>query len=197
MANSIGHDSIITEYIDKLIPKDLSGLKILDYGCYKGYWGWYLRSNRRGIPKFIFGVDVDSTLIPIHDRIKLYDIFCLAKADDNNIPEMVLEYGEYDLTLLTETLEHMNKRQGERILKELLEISKHIIITTPKGFMKNEIECMPYLKHKSGWNLKDFTKLKLNYQMIHRYPRSLRLYSKIIKIVKNIRTHGEFIIVWK
>jgi len=196
-ANYIGHDLILTEYIDKLIPKNLDNLRILEYGCYKGFWGWFLRSNKTGKPKFLMGVDVDSRLLPIHDRLNLYDILCLANPDSYDLPDMVYQYGEYDLTLFCETIEHMNKIQGRKILEHLLEISRHMIITTPNGFMPNQVKDMLFLTHLSGWNIKDFAPYKLKHVVVKR-KRIIRLYLKLIELIKRKKTtHEEFLLLWK
>ena len=196
-ANYIGHDLILMKYIDKLIPNNLDNLRILEYGCYKGFWGWFLRSNKKGIPQFIFGVDADSRLVTLHMHLKLYDLFCVADYRSHDLPDMIYANAEYDLVLFTEVIEHMNKKQGRMILESLLNISKHIIISTPKGYMRNTVEDNPYLTHLSGWNIKDFAKYKLNHIVVKR-KRSTRLYLKFIKLIKRNKTvHEEFLILWK
>jgi 2-polyprenyl-3-methyl-5-hydroxy-6-metoxy-1,4-benzoquinol methylase len=196
-ANYIGHDLIITTYIDKLIPNNIDGLRILEYGCYKGFWCWFLRSNKKGTPQFIFGVDTDSRLLPLHAHLKLYDLFCITDYRSHDLPDMVYMNAEYDLVLFTEVIEHMNKKQGRMILEALLDISKHIIISTPRGYMRNTVEDNPYLTHLSGWDIKDFSKYGLNHIIVKR-KRIIRLYLKFVKLIRRNKTaHEEFLIVWK
>ena len=65
----------------------------------------------------------------------------------------------FDVVVLMEVIEHLNKRNGEKLLDELVRLARRkIIITTPNGFFaKLHLENgNPLQAHLSGWNIEDF-----------------------------------------
>jgi len=90
----------------------------------------------------------------IYNNIFIDDIF-------NVLPKL----GEYDVSILSDVLEHFTKEDGYRLLDELFKHSKDIIVATPNGFLKQGPQDNPNQEHLSGWELDDFKR----YNVVEKY----------------------------
>lgn len=84
--------------------------------------------------------------------------------------------GKYDLILLADVIEHMSKKDGYKLIKKLLRRCKHLLITTPIGFMKQEkfwVERNKFEAHLSGWKPEDFKPYK---------KARVKLYSQVMLV---------------
>ncbi len=149
--------SLITDWINKLQPK-----KVLDIGVGNGRYGFLCRDildtpfedhpNRiilegiEGYEKYI--TDIHRILYD-----KIYFGNCLQLIDEMK--------DDYDLILLIDVIEHMDKEDGMLFLQKLIKKSRNVIIGTPKGFTTqddvygNELE-----RHRSGWLPSDFKSIE-------------------------------------
>jgi len=113
---------------------------------------------------------------------------CLFQIKDFAIPicvnirqlEEVFVEGSFDVALMLDTIEHLEKREGEEALEIAEKIAKkYVIVFTPKNWDTNEANthnpaCWafsnPYNYHKSLWTEYDFT--KRGYDIVHNdtYP---------------------------
>lgn len=68
---------------------------------------------------------------------------------------------EYDVVLMLDIIEHMEKHEGVEVLEGVMEIAKKIILLTPIMWDDNnwsvELYNNPYQEHKSLWSADDFT----------------------------------------
>lgn len=104
------------------------------------------------------GVDTHKPSITISKRNKIHNRYIIG----NIIPlENLLPKKKFDAVIMLEVIEHMNKRTGKRLLKAIEKIAKKkIIIITTNGYTYQEsYDNNPYQEHKSGWTVKDFTKM--------------------------------------
>ncbi|MGQ4876435.1 MAG: class I SAM-dependent methyltransferase [Promethearchaeia archaeon] len=138
------------EFLDNQL-KDCNS--ILDLGCGRGS---ILALIKRGI--YTVGVDIYQEYIDlskkqgIHDDYFCYDIL---KIDE------IIEPKSFDCILLLDVIEHLNFKDGLKLLLKMEKIAKKkIIITTPNGFLpQKEYHGNPYQIHKSGWNTFIFKRL--------------------------------------
>lgn len=66
---------------------------------------------------------------------------------------------KYDLVLLIDIIEHVSEKDGIRLLKDCLKISKNVIVVTPKDIGVQEDEYgNEYMRHRHQWKKRDFTR---------------------------------------
>ena len=139
--------------IISLIPKDST---VLDLGCGRG--NPFIGSNF----SLLVGVDLFKKKfhMPEHDLVLYYDI--------KNIDSLVSE-NSFDTIVLIDTIEHLKKEEGIKLLKDCEKIGKKkVIVFTPNIWTENQEPTRnsemwsyknPYNLHKSLWKIKDFTDL--------------------------------------
>jgi hypothetical protein len=131
--------------------------RILDIGFGHGKWGflareytdvWYGRMlNYNGIRTIIDGIDIYSkynTPITreIYNTIYIGDVLAI-------LPNL----NAYDLIICCDMLEHLNKKQGERLLKWIRVKAFDAFITTPqKQSNQQAVYGNEHEKHLCGWN---------------------------------------------
>lgn len=133
---------------------------ILDVGCGFGRWGflgrevlevWNLRYNKKDWKIKIDAVEIFKDFItPVHRY--LYDEIIIG-----DIRKVAKDLKEYDLIIMSDIIEHLTKEDGLKIVDELLEKCKWMIIQTPLGFRKQpEVFGNKYEEHLSGYFPEDF-----------------------------------------
>lgn len=154
-------------HIIELIRKNNPKLKsVLDVGVGFGKNGYLLREyfDVREYKKFkprswklkITGVEIFPAYLSelqrkVYTKIIIGDIFKI-------LPKL----GKFEVTLLTDIIEHFPKDKGLELLDKLFQHTKSVIITTPLGFLPQAaIDSNPHEEHKSGWILNDFKKFKI------------------------------------
>jgi hypothetical protein len=100
--------------------------------------------------------------------LTVFDIrYAIAQGTERRITDTVDNLENYfapesvDFVQATEILEHMRKRQGERMLEKLKKIAKlGVLVTTPLAYQAQPIEAQgnPYQVHISGWLPQDLEK---------------------------------------
>lgn len=136
-----------------ILRKELKGVKsVLDVACGAS-------SPLGAIKKTFYSVGVDifkpsiikSKKARIHDEYKLGDVLQLTA---------FLKKKSFDAVVGLDIIEHLEKQQGYKLLKQMeLLAKKKVIILTPYGFtQQHPYDKNPYQIHKSGWYPSDFTK---------------------------------------
>ncbi|MBK9660527.1 MAG: hypothetical protein IPO68_11655, partial [Chitinophagaceae bacterium] len=148
--------------------------KVLDIGIGNGKYGFLCRealdTPHEEIPNRItvHGIEgFESYITDVHRLI--YDKIFIGNGVDilKDHPE------QYDLVLLIDVIEHLDKNTGMHFLERLLEISKNVIVTTPYGYVpQDDVFGNDFEVHRSGWVEKDFRNFegalikKIDYQII-------------------------------
>ncbi len=143
---------------------------ILDVGIGMGQYGFLLRTNLENINLFeIDGVharqrDKSEWNIRIDgiegypgyiNTVHQYAYTSLLIGDAMKILP-TLQAGTYDLVLAIDILEHFDKEQGGLFLKECQRVCKgHVLVSTPKEFIEQEVVANPLENHRSHWTEKD------------------------------------------
>jgi 2-polyprenyl-3-methyl-5-hydroxy-6-metoxy-1,4-benzoquinol methylase len=134
------------------IPKNVESL--VDVGCGRGIVGALMRIYRT--PSRLVGVDVFQDYIDFCKRYCFYDeLHCL----DLRQTPLPFQDGEFDVAACIETIEHLPRRSGERLLEELSRISDTVIVSTPSSFFrqpKSHVASNPFQAHISKWTVEDF-----------------------------------------
>jgi 2-polyprenyl-3-methyl-5-hydroxy-6-metoxy-1,4-benzoquinol methylase len=125
-------------------------LTILDIGC--GY-----NSNIQYCDsKYSIGVDNFIDYINKSKNKKIHNEYIQKDITELDFPEKFV-----DIVYCSEVIEHLNKEDGLRLIKNMEKWAKRkVIITTPNGFVEQEeYHNNPYQKHLSGWDYKNFISL--------------------------------------
>jgi len=121
---------------------------ILDVGCGKGEPMKFINRHR----KFhTMGVDIFEPYIEACKEQQIHDEYLLC-----NIQDLPFADKSFDIVLCMEVLEHLEKDDGEKLLKDMERIARRqVILTTPVGFSEQDefllSENNPFQVHKSGW----------------------------------------------
>ncbi|GLR14238.1 hypothetical protein GCM10007907_30280 [Chitinimonas prasina] len=66
---------------------------------------------------------------------------------------------QYELVMAIDILEHFDMPTGERFLAELKRVaSGHVLVSTPKSFIHQEVEANPLENHRSLWTADDLAR---------------------------------------
>lgn len=144
----------LESFVMRLIPKDRK-ISVIDIGCGKGIWGYLLCASRENMT-YLCSIDITPTYLKfvkernVYDDLVLCDCTCLPFRDRS-----------FDLVLLSEVLEHLEKKEGYAVLEQLERIARQlIIITVPQGLLKQEgVGGIDAEKHRSAWYANEFKKL--------------------------------------
>ncbi|HEY3215263.1 MAG TPA: class I SAM-dependent methyltransferase [Candidatus Eisenbacteria bacterium] len=120
---------------------------LLDVGAGYGKYGCLAREYAN--PTRVDGVDAVLPRFPVYDHFTLVDLREL----DGGLP---LEAPRYDLALLVDVIEHLEKEEGHRLLAVLLRRARRVLVATPWGFRAQEVTGSPFETHRSGWFPWDF-----------------------------------------
>lgn len=168
-------------------PLPLPEFSILDVGMGFGKWGFLVRDTfevmagqnfRKADWKInMTGVEVfDKCITPIQKE--LYN-----KIIKKDIFDTFKELGKYDLIIMGDVIEHIEKPKAYELLDELFKHTENILVSTPLGFMpqgawadnKNET-------HLSGWGVADFKR----YNVVEYKILKDELYTDILKNIPNV-----------
>jgi len=135
---------------------------ILDVGGYEGIWLWIFEAKRKVL------VDICQEAVERWAAIHLTEFYV-----DNgaNIGSLFKE-NEFDIVLLLDVLEHMEKEDGHAALVAAEKIAKYqVIITGPDGWLRYDetteayrhtmdlgLPCLEAARHKSAWTSDFFRK---------------------------------------
>jgi ubiquinone/menaquinone biosynthesis C-methylase UbiE len=136
------------------IPKDVESL--IDVGCGRGIVGAMTRIYRN--PKRLVGVDIFQDYIDFCKKYSIYDE--LHRLDLRQTP-LPFQNNEFTVATCIETIEHLPKKHGEKLLEELHRIADTVIVSTPSAYFKqpkSHVKRNPFQAHVSKWTVEDFKK---------------------------------------
>ena len=140
------------------IPKDVESL--IDVGCGRGIVGAMTRIYRT--PERLVGVDIFQDYIDFCKKYNIYDE--LHRLDLRRTP-LPFQDNEFTVATCVETIEHLPKRHGEKLLEELHRIAETIIVSTPTVYFRqptSHVKNNPFQAHVSKWTVEDFKKRGYN-----------------------------------
>ena len=136
---------------------------ILDVGTGFGKYGFLAREyleiwgeDKKDFGKFDIRIDgvegFEDYITPCHryiyDNIYLEDILAFAKKQDF----------KYDVVLMIDVLEHIEKKDGRVLLKTLTEKNRNLVIATPSKFYEQEASFSNPLEiHRSFWTREELS----------------------------------------
>jgi len=119
---------------------------VLDVGC-----GW--NSPLARIPKRFSstGVDLFQPSLTISKKRKIHDRYVRL-----DVRQLATGFAprSFDAVLASDVLEHLTKKEGEKLLASMEKIArKRVIVFTPNGFIPQEVyEDNVLQRHQSGWS---------------------------------------------
>jgi len=139
------------------------GMKsLIDLGCSKGIIGALCRIYRK--PTRLLGLDIYEPYLEFCKRFNFYDEYLHWNLKEFPLP---FKTKEFDVATCIEVLEHLPKKSGANLIRELDRIAKYIIISTPNMlYEQSEFDQNPHQQHISLWSGKDFRNLGYKVQGI-------------------------------
>lgn len=146
------HPLFLHPFISFFTP-DLKNKIVLDVGCGRGLNGSIIRATRDWSGATIIGMDINKAALEFCDSFNIYD-----KLVNIELPKLPFKDKSIDFLLCTEVIEHLKKKDGQKLLKEIDRVCcGRAIVSTPNLFfdtMEGEVED----EHKSVWKPSDFRK---------------------------------------
>ena len=149
------------------------------------------------------GLSLKSKFIPAQIRVGV-DIFeDYFNHIESNVPYVVIKWDvrklreifiskSFDLVLVLDIIEHLEKAESLNLLKQCEEIArKAVIVETPRGFIPQNIDILGYgghefQTHRSGWEVSELNKLGYR-RIVRNYTMSnIKRHDKI-KVDSNIK----------
>jgi hypothetical protein len=110
----------------------------------------------------LVGVDIFQDYIDFCKKYNIYDE--LHRLDLRRTP-LPFQDNEFTVATCVETIEHLPKNHGEKLLEELHRIAETIIVSTPSVYFrqpKSHVKNNPFQAHISKWTVEDFKKRGYN-----------------------------------
>lgn len=147
---------------------DGSNRSLLDVGCGPGRPAGIIKRHR---PMFLAGTDIFVPYLQHCQQNHTHDE--LIRCDLRNLP---IREKSFDAALCKEVIEHLDKQEGDALIKKLEKIARQqVIITTPVGrYEQHEYDGNPFQEHKSA-----------------RKPADMRNYGFTVRGVGVRGMHGE------
>ena len=128
-----------------------NGEVVLDAGCGR-------KSNLRLVKKRLTTVGLDHYKPYLKESRKksLHDKYVLG-----DVRRMPFEDKSFDVVVSVEVLEHMPKKDGLKMLKEMERVARRIVLTTPNGFLPTypRVDDNPDEAHLCGWSVSELESL--------------------------------------
>ena len=191
----MSHSPIIDKAVLGLLDENLDNLRILDCGFGYGNWAFQIKS-KLGYEPYIVGLEIHRPYLERQSKFGLYD-----KLVGANVLDIPFDDDYFDVVLACEIIEHLEKKDGLKMINEIERVSKNlVIVTTPFGFMEQEeYDGNKYQIHKSSWYPSDFTRLgyEVNVLKTQSLTRSVMLFDDIRLKMFNLSKHLRKIIAYK
>lgn len=144
---------------------------ILDLGCGRGEFGDIF--NKEGKYQ-ITGVDIFGPYLKECRKKGRYSKLIRKDLKKINFPDK-----SFDLVVCLQTLEHLNKKDGQELMKKLEKLARKKVITSvPVGNCEQEqYDENKYQEHRSSWFPEDFSK------------RNYAIYGTGLKVVYGSKSH--------
>lgn len=134
--------------VSVLLRRELRGCKsFLDVGCGRNSPVWYFSKDFKSA-----GVDVCKESAEESREKGIHDEYFIMNARNLNFKPH-----SYEVVLALDLIEHLTKKEGNKLLKDMERIAKNkVIVYTPNGFVKQEeYGGNRYQIHKSGWTVSE------------------------------------------
>ena len=188
----MSHNRALDLHVLDLLPHNLNKLVILDVGCGFGDWGFLIRTRKRGVP-YLIGADIWLPYLKILKPLNIYDE--VIRIEASRIP---IKSKSVDITLACEILEHLPKKNGEILLKNIERITKKLIVlSTPLNCPQDELEGNPYQKHVTEWSLKELKNFGFQGRIVYTLPKTLRIIDRIRRLSLGLRPQPCLIVAKK
>lgn len=143
---------IFTPYPIELQNLLLDCNSILDVGCGSNSPIQFFSKNMYSVGIDVFAPSIEESKNKgIHNKYYKMGVLDIgSKFSDNS----------FDCVLASDLIEHLEKKEGLKLIKLMEKIAKKkIIIFTPNGYLpQGECENNPYQEHKSGWTYLEMQK---------------------------------------
>ena len=126
----------------------LDPLAVLDIGPGWGKYGLMCREYLRDL-QLLDAVEVPQGRMYTQDCI--YDNII-----ESDIRRADVYWSKYDLVIFIDVIEHMEKAEGQKILKDIVSAGASVLVSTPKLWMEQHDENNPFEEHVSHWTWEDF-----------------------------------------
>jgi SAM-dependent methyltransferase len=152
--------TLIQEKVEKVAPRS-----VLDVGIGLGKWGYLLREQldwnalriqRETWQARIVGIEVYSYESPLHSWV--YDEVIRA-----NVLDVLDRAAGFDLVLLSDVIEHIDKAEGNELLRILAKQNRNVIVSTPIEFIPQQAQVNTHENHVSHWTMADFDPFVFDY----------------------------------
>jgi len=166
---------------------------ILDIGCGRGKWGYLIKTSHKP-PSFIVGGDIDQNNVCFVKEHKIYDY--VVQFDGRYLP---FRDKAFDIVLVLEVIEHMEKSDGRKLLNEAERVSKEkVIVSTP---LRGARYWYTAEHHPSRWTVSDLRKLGYTVRGVgfsfFRYYTTYRLAFGLAPLAYYIPWMSYILLAWK
>lgn len=125
---------------------------VLDVGPGRGKYGLLLREYLNEPPEILDAIEVEPSYVTdrlraVYDEVFLDDVRNWSRQD----------LGFYDVVLLVDVIEHLDKSDGLELLGR---IPGRVVICTPEEFFSNGPGLPPSEEHRSLWTKPDFESVR-------------------------------------
>lgn len=153
----------IVHLITKLKPKS-----VLDIGKGFGNYGFliheYVEIDNRNKINPLLSLKDQSTVtidaVEIHPDLMMPHLSHIYRnVFFGDVTKMYPTLNGYDLILMVDIIEHINKEEGIKLLRHFLNENANIIIATPRKFFQQKLYQSEFEHHLSHWKKSDFSKL--------------------------------------
>ncbi len=193
--------STMIEHVVRLQPRS-----VMDVGHGYGKWGFLIREaldfvgQRHAREEWavrIDGLDAFPQSSPLlewaYNNLEVADVLTVSG-----------EISGYDVVLLGDVIEHMPKHDGIRLLTELLNQNRSVLVNTPRAyFEQHDIGGNPFERHRSYWSPDDFSRWPADIDVrggtlivalrgshgSYPSPGAVRA-SRIVRRIPGLREHG-------
>lgn len=147
--------------LSSLLSKEIEDeWRILDIGCGQS-------SPLKGVEKGIYkvGLDIYKPYILKSLKLSIHDNYVLGDAR-----ALQFKSKSFDCVMATEVLEHLDKHDGEKMIKEMERVAKKkILMTTPNGFLPTYAgpDDNPEETHLCGYTAAELKKLGFKVYGLH------------------------------
>ncbi len=146
------HPLFLHPFISFFTP-DIKKKTVLDVGCGRGLNGSIIRATRDWTGTNLIGMDINKGCLDFCRHFNIYD-----KLVEATLPKLPFKDKSIDFLLCTEVIEHLKKKEGLILLKEIDRVCKgRAIVSTPNLFF-DTLEANKEDEHKSIWTAEDFRK---------------------------------------
>jgi hypothetical protein len=120
---------------------------VLDVGAGWGKYGALAREYAS--PGRVDALDVARPRYAVYDHFFEGDVRQLDRVLPADVPR-------YDLALFIDVIEHLPKAEAWAVLDRLAHRARRVLVATPWGFRRQEVEGQPFESHLSGWHPWEF-----------------------------------------